>query len=110
MPISRVPSPKDHLGFDVGEDRKLADWPEIVEYFRKIANTSDRVTVEDLGKTTEGNSFIVATVTSPQNHDNLEKLRKAQLRLLDPEGLKPEEAEKLISEGRTIAIISCSIH
>ncbi|MCX6642423.1 MAG: M14 family metallopeptidase, partial [Candidatus Bathyarchaeota archaeon] len=110
MPNSRAPSPKDHLGFNVGDDRKLADWPEIVEYFQKIANTSDRVTIEDLGKTTEGNSFIVATVTSPQNHNNLEKLRKTQLRLLDPEGLKPEEAEKLIAEGRTIAIISCSIH
>jgi hypothetical protein len=35
---------------EIGEDKKLADWPEIVEYFWKVAKSSDRVIVEDLDK------------------------------------------------------------
>lgn len=110
MSKERIPTPEEYFGFKIGDDKKLADWPEIVEYFWKVAKSSDRVIVEDLGKTTEGNPFLLATISSPKNLKNIEKLRKIQLKLLDPEGLTPEEAEKLVEEGRTIAIISCSIH
>jgi len=105
-----VPSPEEHLGFKIGEDRKLADWPEIVSYFRKVAAISDRVKVEELGKTTEGKPFLLATITSPANMRKLEELRKIQLRLCDPDGLTSEEAEKLVEDGKTVVLISCSIH
>jgi hypothetical protein len=110
MSKDSIPTPEEYFGFKIGEDKKLADWPEIVEYFRKVSKSSDRVIVEDLGKTTEGNPFILAIISSPKNLKNLEKLRKIQLKLLDPEGLSDGEAEKMIFEGRTVAIISCSIH
>lgn len=105
-----VPSPEEHLGFKIGEDRRLADWPEIVSYFRKVAALSDRVRVEELGKTTEGKPFLLATITSPENMRKLEELRKIQLRLCDPDGLTPEEADKLVEDGKTVVLISCSIH
>ncbi len=57
---SKIVSPEEHLGYRVGEDRKLADWPEIVEYFTRLGSASPRVLVEDLGETTEGNPFILA--------------------------------------------------
>jgi hypothetical protein len=31
-----VPTPESVLGFKVGEDRKLADWSQIADYFRKL--------------------------------------------------------------------------
>ena len=55
MSTKTIPSPEEHLGFKVGTNRKLADWPAIVEYFRKVAAASDRVRIEELGETTEGN-------------------------------------------------------
>ncbi|MBN1683324.1 hypothetical protein JW865_07215 [Candidatus Bathyarchaeota archaeon] len=106
----RIPTPEEHFGFNIGDDRKLADWSEIVEYFWEVSKKTDKIIVEELGKTTEGNPFILATISSSKNLKNLEKIRKIQLQLLDPEKLSDNEAEKLIIEGKTIVIISCSIH
>ena len=41
---AQLPAPEDVLGFRPGEDRKLASWAKVVEYFQKLAATSDRVT------------------------------------------------------------------
>ena len=107
---SKVLSPEEHLGFKVGSDRKLADWPEIVEYFETVGKTSPRVVVENLGETTEGNPFILATITSEENHAQIDELRDIQLRLSNPVGLSESEAGVLIEKGKTVVLITCSIH
>ena len=73
---AEVPSPESVLGFRVGEDRKLADWTEIVGYFNKLAAASPRVKVEDVGPTTEGRPFLVVTITSEANMARLEEIRR----------------------------------
>ena len=103
-------SPEEFLGFKVGEDRKLVNWDKIVEYFKLVSAASDRVNVEVLGKTTKGNDFILATVSSPETLKNLEKFREIQLKLHNPENLSDEEIDKLVEEGKTIVIVSCGIH
>lgn len=105
-----VLSPQDVLGFRVGEDYKLADWEEIVSYFRSLDAASDRILVQELGKTTMDNPFILAIISSPYNVKNVEHYREIQQRLADPRGLSPQEADQLIAEGKTIVLITCSIH
>ena len=36
-----VPTPKEHFGFDPGDDYKLANYAEITGYFQKLAGSSD---------------------------------------------------------------------
>jgi Zinc carboxypeptidase len=105
-----VPSPESVLGFKVGEDRKLADWNQIVDYFHRLAAASDRVSVEEVGKTTEGRPFLVVTITSEANRARLEEIRRANLRLADPRGLAPEEALRIVREGKTIVALNHGIH
>jgi len=40
---AQIPAPKDTLGFTPGDDRKLASWTSIVDYFKKLDAASDRV-------------------------------------------------------------------
>jgi hypothetical protein len=105
-----VPRPEAVLGFRVGEDRKLADWGEIVNYFRQLDAASQRVSVQEVGKTTEGRPFLVATFTSEANQARLEEIRQANLRLADPRGLSPAEAERLIASGKVIVASHHGIH
>ena len=108
--MSGIISPEEFLGYKPGTDRKLADWPQIVEYFQKVAAASDRVKVDVLGDTTEGNPFIRAIVSSAENIANIEEIRKVQMRICNPEGITPEEEADLVAKGKTIVLITCSIH
>lgn len=107
---SPVPTPQSVLGFRIGEDRKLADWTQAVDYFQRLAAASDRVRVEDVGKTTEGRPFLIVTITSAANMQRLEAIRQANLRLADPSGLDEPEAAPLLEEGKTIVALNHGIH
>src|SRR5687767_8637565 len=62
---AQLPAPKETLGFTPGDDRKLASWTSIVDYFKKLDASSDRVMFEEIGKTTMGAPFVFATISSP---------------------------------------------
>ncbi|MGB9907083.1 MAG: M14 family zinc carboxypeptidase [Candidatus Saccharicenans sp.] len=102
--------PEKYLGFQPGQDFKLANWSQITAYFRLLDEASDRVKVLELGPTTLNRPLIMAIITAEENMPDLEKYRKIQERLHDPGGLSPEEKARLIKEGKAIVYISCSIH
>jgi zinc carboxypeptidase len=109
-PAPKIVSPREHFGFDLGEDRKLADWSELTAYFNLLGRQSDRVKVQELGKTTEGRPFLLVTISAPQNLARLEEYRQIQLRLSDPRITTEPDAQKLIAQGKTILAITCNIH
>lgn len=110
LSFGQLRSPEEFLGFKVGTDRKLADMEQIVQYFLLLNKNSERVSVQEVGKTTLGNPFIAAIITSAENHKNLEKYRSIQQKLADPRTLNESDAEKLIAAGKAVVMINCSIH
>ncbi|MBI4519197.1 MAG: hypothetical protein HY701_00045, partial [Gemmatimonadetes bacterium] len=107
---AQVRSPQDVLGFRVGDDYKLADWQQITGYFNDLDRASDRIRVESVGQTTLNKPFLVATITSPENHARLARLLEITQRLTDPRGLSAAEVERLIGEGKSVIAITCSVH
>ena len=55
-----VPSPRDVLGFTPGDDYQIADYSQMLDYFRRLDAASDRVRVEVVGKSTEGRDSSAA--------------------------------------------------
>ena len=108
---AQVPSPKDVLGFHPTDDKTFASWGQIVEYFTRLDKASNRVSVKEIGKTTNGKPLIVAFISSPENIKNLEKYRRISAKLADPRTIASDaEREDLIKNGKTIVSIACSIH
>jgi hypothetical protein len=107
-----IPAPKDVLGWTPGDDRKLASWAEVVDYFKKLDAASDRVQFQEIGKTTMGAPFVYATISAPENLKNLEKYKAINAKLADPRTFKSNDkaAQALIAQGKTIVLITCSIH
>jgi hypothetical protein len=105
-----IPTPDSHLGFAVGEDRKLADWSQITGYFAKLAGASPAVKLDTLGPTTNGQPFIVATISSPANVRRLGAIRANQAKLADPRRLTPAEEAQLAATQPVVILISCNIH
>src|SRR5687767_10703133 len=92
---AQLPAPREHLGFEVGADRQLADWGQIVGYFGKLAAASPEVELDTLGPSTQGRPLIVATITSAENMRKIESIRAAQRRLADPRSLTADEERAL---------------
>jgi hypothetical protein len=108
-----VPAPEDVLGFRPGDDRKLASWSQVVDYFTKLDAASERVKFEELGKTTLGAPFVMATISAPENLARLDEFKEIQRGLADPRRLganADERARQLIARGKTIVLITCGIH
>jgi hypothetical protein len=105
-----VPTPQSVLGFVPGEDRKLADWSQVLTYLKALSAASGRVRVEEVGKTTQGRPFVLVTVTSEANQARLEEIRQENARIADPRGLGEEAAERIVRQGRAIVAMAFSIH
>jgi hypothetical protein len=110
-----IPSPADVLGFTPGDDRKLASWDQVIDYFKRLDQASDRVVFEELGKSTMNKPFVMATISSPDNLSKLDEYKKIQEQLADPRklgppGLRDKKAADLIARGKTIVLITCGIH
>ncbi|HUF67691.1 MAG TPA: M14 metallopeptidase family protein [Longimicrobiales bacterium] len=113
LPLSgqTVPTPREHFGFDIGEDRRLADWNQLTAYYEKVANASPRVTLDTIGQTTMGRPFIMLTITSEANQARIDELRDIQLRLADPRRIGSDaELQRLVEQGRTVVLITHAIH
>jgi len=48
---TKIPTPQEVLGFTPGDDRKLASWNQVVDYFDRLDRASDRVLFQSLGNT-----------------------------------------------------------
>jgi hypothetical protein len=109
--VAQVPGPKSVLGFNPTDDKTIADWNQITDYFGKLDKASPRVLVKEIGKSTLGKPLIVAFISSPENIKNLEKYRQISAKLADPRTIKSDaELTSLLNSGKTIVSISCSIH
>jgi hypothetical protein len=112
-PRAEIPAPEDVIGFHPGDDRKLASWKSIVEYFRRLDAASDKLQFSELGKTTMGAPFVMAIISAPENLARLGEYQRIQSLLADPRKLGPradKRAAELISRGKTVVLITCGIH
>ncbi|OYW20270.1 MAG: zinc carboxypeptidase [Sphingobacteriales bacterium 12-47-4] len=78
--FSQLKSPKDFLGYSIGE-KYTPHW-KVVSYFQSVAAAApDRVKLQSYGETNEGRPLMLAIISSPENMQNLENIRKNNLRL-----------------------------
>lgn len=108
---AQVTPPKEFFGFELGSDRKIARWDKIVDYFQRLEKQGGgRMQVANLGKTTMGNPFLLASISSPRNLANLQRLREMNAKISDPRGLAEREVKQLVAEGKAVVCQSMSLH
>jgi hypothetical protein len=104
-----VPTPKDHLGYIPGDDYKLADYADVAGYFRKLAAASNRIRLEEFGRSANGKPMLVAYISSPENLANLDKWKQISQRLALGRATR-EEARIMSRAGRAIVWIDSGLH
>lgn len=79
---AEIPTPASVIGHQVGEWHVTHD--KLVQYMYALDQASDRISIQTTGYTHEGRPLLLLTITSPQNHNNLETIRKQHIQLAVP--------------------------
>jgi len=74
-----IPTPESIIGHQVGEWHITHD--KLVQYMKELARSSDRVTIQNRGLTYEDRPLILLTITSKNNHSNIEKIKESHMAL-----------------------------
>ncbi|WP_134088303.1 M14 metallopeptidase family protein [Olivibacter sp. XZL3] len=106
----KIPSPKEHFGFAIGEDYKLTNYTETEAYYKKLAALSDRLKLVDIGKTEEGRTQYMLVITSPKNLQQLETFQRIAQKMALAEDLEDTEARNLALQGKAVVWIDGGLH
>ncbi len=106
----KVTSPEEFFGFKLGSDRKMARWDKMVDYFNLLEKESGKLKVINMGPSTEKNPFLLVIISSPENLENLDRLREVNAKISDPRGIPESDIKKLIKEGKAVICQSMSLH
>ncbi len=106
---AQIPTPQDVIGFRMGEDYKIADYTQIVDYLTQLDTASERVRIQQIGTSVLGKPLYVLFISSEENIRDLDRWKGISQRLAHAR-ITDEEAQQLAQEGKAIVWIDGGIH
>ncbi len=104
-----VPSPEDVLGFPLG--KRPAHYDEIVKYLMTLSEKSPRVHLLETGQTHEGRRLYVAIISSEENMERIDEIRKNLSVLADPRRKESSaRAQEIISSNPAVVWMMYNVH
>jgi len=95
---ANIPTPKSVLGYQIGEWHVSHD--QVLMYFRALAAASDRVTITEYARSYEQRPLIYLTVTSVENHGQLDNIKKNHIANLS--GDKKSNGPVVLYQGYSV--------
>ncbi|KYG79925.1 peptidase M14 [Roseivirga seohaensis] len=109
LSAQKIPHPRETFGHEVGADYKLADYDQMLEYYDKLAASTDRVQMIEIGKSVMGRPMKLVFISSEENMKKLEQWREISEKLSRAE-ISEAEAKKLSKEGKAIVWFDGGMH
>ena len=106
---AQLQSPEQVFGFKVGSDRKLADYSQMLTFYKQLANNSDRVILKEIGKSSEGQPMILLFISTAENLLQLDKWKKISSELARAR-INEDKAREHAKNGKTILWIDGGMH
>lgn len=110
LPQTRITTPQEQFGFNIGDDYQLATYSQLLDYWKKLDQQSDRMSLVEIGRTAEGRPMVMAIITAPENHKKLDRYKEISRRLALAEDLTEEQARALADEGKAVVWIDGGLH
>lgn len=95
-----IPTPKEVIGHEVGEWHVTHD--KLMFYMQTVANASERMTIESRGKTFEGRPILLLTVTSPENHKQIDRIQKDHMAISENGKTSVDDLPIVVYQGFSI--------
>jgi hypothetical protein len=107
---AQIPTPKEHFGFTPGDDRMLFLYEDMMDYMKKLDETSPMVHIEEIGQSEMGRPMYIVFVSSEENIRNLESLRQINRQLALDEIPAGTSREELFEKGKVFFLSTLSMH
>jgi hypothetical protein len=78
-----IPTPEQVLGYQIGDWHISHD--QLLTYYRALDAASDRISLQEYGRSHENRPLIYLLVTSKKNHANIQTIQNEHIALCDPE-------------------------
>jgi hypothetical protein len=98
--VPGIPTPKDVLGYYIGQPRTLTYYADQLRYYRALAAATPRVRVETIGRSDEGRELVVVWVSSDANMAKLQQNRDQLKKIADPRGQSDAQIRELIQSTK----------
>lgn len=98
-----IPSPAEVLGYDTGD--YVSNPGAVREYVQRIAELSDRVTLEVIGRTHERRPIHLLTISSADNLARIDEIRDQHLALSDP-----DSSQSVTDDMPTVTWLGFGVH
>ena len=108
---SDLPGPSEALGgHEIGEDYFLANYTQLKGWWTQLAEKSDRMELDVIGRSSWGQEMVMAVISSPENLARREEIRKISERMARGWDASAELAEELAEQGRAVIWIDGGLH
>jgi hypothetical protein len=101
--LAQTKTPDEFLGYELGS--RFTSTDKIIEYFKYITGRDKNTKLISYGKTYEGRELLVAVISSKNNIDNLEQIRRDNFNLS-----KAKKIEGKVAAQPAILWLSYNVH
>ncbi len=77
-----IPTPAAWLGYEVGEWHTTHD--QLLGYMKALDAASERISLQEYGRSHENRPLVCLTITAPSNHTRLDEIKSARNRIVNP--------------------------
>ncbi|MEA3460974.1 MAG: M14 metallopeptidase family protein [Bacteroidota bacterium] len=102
--------PAVFFGFEPGSDRNLFSYEQLIEYLQKLDGESDRIYLEEIGKSPMGRPMYIAFISSAENIARLKELKIINRELALNPNLNKEELQGMTRDGKVFILATLSMH
>ncbi|TXF91780.1 peptidase M14 [Neolewinella aurantiaca] len=104
-----LPSPAEFLGYELGQ--RFTEYARSVEYFRMLAEKSDRINIEKYGATYEQRPLLLLTISSLENMARIDEIKANQKTLVARTQVQGKDKEEInLDRHPVINSYSYNIH
>ena len=95
-----IPTPESYLGTEVGTWHVRHD--QLAGYMYALAAASDRISIEETGRTHENRPLLLLTITAPENRSKLPQWRENHLKTVNSGAKAAKDAPLFLYMGYSI--------
>ena len=107
--FSQPPRPADVIGFVPGSDYKLANWEQLIEYYRALDSASERVQLIEIGRSVLQKPLLLLYISSEDNLLRLDDWRQMSESLARAR-IDDQTARRYADEGKAVVWLDAGLH